>query len=112
MEIEHGSGFIIHDHFIVTNKLVTVHVANDKNKEICISNAAIGVLDCEVIEDDGLKDLALLYCKDLNLKQSGVCPLQLSNQPLLPGMQIFSFGYPMSHKGKKVILVNGYVSGS
>jgi len=67
---------------------------------------------CEVIEDDGLKDLALLYCKDLNLKQNGVCPLQLSDQPLLPGMQIFSFGYPMSHKGKEAIFVNGYVSGS
>ena len=40
------------------------------------------------------------------------CPLQLSNQPLLPGMQIFSFGYPMSHKGTKAIFVNGYVSGS
>ena len=112
MEIEHGSGFIIHDHFIVTNKHVIVDVANDKTKEICISNAAIDELHCEVIEDDGLKDLALLYCKDLNLKQNGVCPLQLSDQPLLPGMQIFSFGYPMSHKGKKAIFVNGYVSGS
>jgi len=100
--------------FIVTNKHVIVHVANDKNKKIGISNAAIGKLNsyCEVIEDDGLKDLALLYCKDLNLKQNGVCPLQLSDQPLLPGMQIFSFGYPMSHKGKEAIFVNGYVSGS
>ena len=112
MEIEHGSGFIIHDHFIVTNKHVIVDVANDKTKEICISNTAIDELHCEVIEDDGLKDLALLYCKDLNLKQNGVCPLQLSDQPLLPGMQIFSFGYPVSHKGKKAIFVNGYVSGS
>ena len=114
MEIDHGSGFIIHDHFIVTNKHVIVDVANDKNKKIGISNAAIGKLNsyCEVIEDDGLKDLALLYCKDLNLKQNGVCPLQLSDQPLLPGMQIFSFGYPMSHKGKEAIFVNGYVSGS
>ena len=112
MEIEHGSGFIIHDHFIVTNKHVIVDVANDKTKEICISNAAIGKLCCEVIEDDGLKELALLYCRDFNLKQNGVCPLQLSDQPLLPGMQIFSFGYPMSHKGKKAIFVNGYVSGS
>jgi len=77
-----------------------------------ISNVAIGELDCEVIEDDGLKDLALLYCKDLNLKEKGVYPLQLFNQPLLPGMEIFSFGYPMSHKGKKAIFVNGYVSGS
>ena len=101
MEIDHGSGFIIHDHFIVTNKHVIVDVANDKTKEICISNAAIGELNCEVIEDDGLKDLALLYCNNLNLKQNGVCPLQLSDQPLLTGMQIFSFGYPMSHKGKK-----------
>ena len=112
MEIDHGSGFIIHDHFIVTNKHVIVDVVNDKTKEICISNAAIGELNCEVIEDDGLKDLALLYCNNLNLKQNGVCPLQLSDQPLLTGMQIFSFGYPMSHKGKKAIFVNGHVSGS
>ena len=112
MEIEHGSGFIIHDHFIVTNKHVIVDVANDRTKKICISNAAIGELHCEVIGDDGLKDLALLYCKDLNLKEKGVCPLQLSDLPLLSGMQIFSFGYPMSHKGKKAIFVNGYVSGS
>ena len=114
VEIEHGSGFIIHDHFIVTNKHVIVDVANDKNKKISISNAAIGKLNsyCEVIEDDGLKDLALLYCKDLNLKQNGVCPLQLSDQPLLPGMQIFSFGYPMSHTDERALFVNGHVSGS
>ena len=114
VEIEHGSGFIIHDHFIVTNKHVIVDVANDKNKKIGISNAAIGKLNsyCEVIEDNGLKDLALLYCKDLNLKQNGVCPLQLSDQPLLPGMQIFSFGYPMSHTDERALFVNGHVSGS
>ena len=39
-------------------------------------------------------------------------PLQLSNQPLLPGMQIFSFGFPVSHIGDAALFVNGYVSGS
>ena len=142
VEIEHGSGFIIHDHFIITNKHVIedaleytrgdksklhryshseveqdVNVVNDitnKNddvKKICIANAAIGELPCEVIHHDTRKDLALLYCRELNLRD-GICPLQLSNHSLLPGMQICSFGYPMSHKGNSAVFVNGYVSGS
>ena len=142
VEIEHGSGFIIHDHFIITNKHVIedaleytrgdkselhryshseveqdVNVVNDitnKNddvKKICIANAAIGELPCEVIYHGARKDLALLYCRELNLRD-GICPLQLSNHSLLPGMQICSLGYPMSHKGNSAVFVNGYVSGS
>ena len=144
IEIENGSGFIIHDHFIITNKHVIEGAFNDKTvgdkselqghshskaeqkvnvvnditnenddrKEIFISNVAIGELPCEIIHHDTLKDLALLYCRGLNLKENGICPLQLSNHSLLPGIQIFSFGYPRSHKGNNAVFVNGYVSGS
>ena len=112
MEIEHGSGFIVHDHFIITNKHVIEDAVCDKTKEICISNEAVGELPCEVIHYDAGKDLALLYCHELNLMQNGICPLLLSNQPLLPGMQIFSFGYPVSHTDERALFVNGHVSGS
>ena len=112
VEIEHGSGFIVHDHFIITNKHVIEDALCDETKEICISNEAIGELPCKVIYYDAGKDLALLYCQKLNLKQNGIFPMQLSNQPLLPGMQIFSFGYPMSHTDEGALFVNGHVSGS
>ena len=112
VEIEHGSGFIIHDHFIITNKHVIEDALCDKTKEICVSNEAIGELPCEVIHCDAGKDLALLYCKELNLTQNGICPMQLSSQPLLSGMQIFSLGYPMSHTDERALFVNGHVSGS
>ena len=111
-EIEHGSGFIISDHFILTNRHVIETCLYQKGFEIRISNAAIGELHCEVVHSDPGKDLALLYCPDLNLHQSGISPLQLSTQPLLPGMQIFSFGYPMSHTEETALFVNGNVSGS
>ena len=101
IEIEHGSAFIIHDHFIITNKHVTEDAVEDKTiKKICISNATIGELPCKVADYDAGKDLALLHCQGLDLKQNGICPLRLSKQSLLPGMQIFCFGYPMSHTGK------------
>ena len=111
-EIEHGSGFVISDHFILTNKHVIQTYLDQKDFEIHISNAAIGELHCEVVHSDPGKDLALLYCPDLNLHQSGISPLQLSTQSLLPGMQIFSFGYPMSHTEETALFVNGNVSGS
>ena len=111
-EIEHGSGFAISDHFILTNKHVIETCLYQKGFEIRISNAAIGELHCEVAHSDPGKDLALLYCPDLNLQESGICPLQLSTQPLLPGVQIFSFGYPLSHTEETALFVNGNVSGS
>ena len=117
VEIEHGSGFIIEEHLIITNKHVIESALDDETKktrktQIFISNAAIGDhgLPCEVAHYDVGKDLALLYCKDLNL--DGICPLKLSNQSLLPGMQIFSFGFPISHTQETALFVNGYVSGS
>ena len=108
VEIDHGSGFIISDHLIITNKHV---IDNAEGKEIFISNALIGKLPCEVAHTDCRKDLALLFCSGLNIKQNQVVPLHLSNEPLLPGMQVFSFGYPMSHTGETALFVNGHVSG-
>ena len=111
VEIEHGSGFIVHDHFIITNKHVIEGAENDKTKEIRISNAAISELSCNISYTDAGRDLALLYCPELKLRQNGIYPLQLSNQTLLPGMKVFSFGYPMSHIGEAALFVSGYVSG-
>ena len=105
VEIDHGSGFIIHDKHVIEDALC------DNTKEIRISNAAIGELSCEVVHYDAGKDLALLYCRELNLKQNGISPLQLSNHSLLPGMQIFAFGFPMSHTEETALFVNGNVSG-
>ena len=113
IEIEHGSGFIIHNHFIITNRhVIETYLNETEMHEICISNAAIDDLPCKVAHYDVGKDLALLYCQDLNLEQCRICPLQLSNHSLLPGMSIFTFGYPMSHTGKTALFVSGNVSGS
>ena len=110
VEIEHGSGFIISDHYVITNKHV---VEESKGKEILIYNAAIGGEGHhgEVAYRDSTKDLALIYCKELNIEQCGITPLHLSSEKLLLGMQIFAFGYPFSHTGKSALFVNGYVSG-
>ena len=114
VEIEHGSGFIVQDQFVITNKHVIESSLNDNsnNTRILISNAALGDvgLPCEVAHSDAGKDLALLYCP--YLKVNPIHPLQLSNQPLLPGMQVFSFGFPISHTGDIALFVNGYLSGS
>ena len=114
VEIEHGSGFIVQDQFVITNKHVIESALNDNsnNTRILISIAALGDagLPCEVAHSDAGKDLALLYCP--YLKVNPIHPLQLSNQPLLPGMQVFSFGFPISHTGDTALFVNGYVSGS
>ncbi|XP_078353883.1 uncharacterized protein LOC144638565 [Oculina patagonica] len=113
VEIEHGSGFIVNDHFIITNRhVIETYLNETEGHEIYISNEAIGELACKVIRYDAGKDLALLCCPDLNLEQSGICPLKLSHQALLPGMSIFSFGYPMSHTGETALFVSGNVSGS
>ena len=114
VEIEHGSGFIIRDHFVITNKHVIESALNDNsnNTRILISSASLGEheLPCKTAHYDGGKDLALLYCQDLEMNP--IHPLQLSNQPLLPGMQVFSFGFPIGHTGDTALFVNGYVSGS
>lgn len=113
IEIEHGSGFIVHNHFIITNHhVIETYLNRRESHEIRMSNAAIDDLPCEVAHHDVRKDLALLYCPDLNLEQCEICPLQLSYQSLLPGMSIFAFGYPMSHTEETALFVNGNVSGS
>ena len=113
VEIDHGSGIIVHEHFVVTNKHVIEDVMNDTSKEVSIFNAAIGECSCEVVHCDARKDLALLCSKDgLNLKAKKISPLQLSSQSLLPGMQIFAFGFPVSHTGETALFVTGHVSGS
>ena len=113
IEIEHGSGFIVCDHCIVTNKHVIETYLNEMERhKIYISNAVIDDLPCIVIRFDVGRDLALLHCPDLNLEQCEICPLQLSNQSVLPGMSIFTFGYPMSHTEETALFVSGNVSGS
>ena len=110
VEIEHGSGFIINDHYVITNKHV---VEEAEGKEILIYNAAIGGegLLGEVAYTNGTKDLALIYCKELNIEQCGITPLHLSSEKLILGKETFAFGYPISHTGKSALFVNGYVSG-
>lgn len=105
-----GSGFILHNHFIVTSKHVLKTYDEMESHQIRISNAVIGELPCKVVYQDKANDLALLYCLDLNLEKSGIRPLHLSSQVLLPGKQIFSLGYPMGYAGDTALFVTGDVS--
>ena len=105
-----GSGFILHNHFIVTSRHVLQTYNEEESHQICISNAVIGKLPCKVAYQDEAIDLALLYCPDLNLELNGIHPLHLSNRSMLPGMPMFSFGYPMGHTGDTALFVTGYVS--
>ena len=111
-DLEHGSGFIVQGHFVVTNKHVVEAALYDESKrtQIIISNEFIGEVPCDVIHNDAQKDLAILYCKDLEL--SGICPLKLSDTSPATGMQIFAFGYPISHRGKTALFVTGCVAGT
>lgn len=110
-DLEHGSGFIVQGHFVITNMHVVEAALHDESKrtQILISNEFIGELPCEVTHSDAHKDLAILYCKDLEL--NGICPLKLSDTSLAPGMQIYSFGYPISHIGETALFITGYVAG-
>lgn len=114
-EVNYGSGFIIEDGTIVTNKHVIDDYLRDEEKNrIYISNKVIdGVyVPCKVADLDPHNDLASLNCSKPFWKRiSGVRPLQLSNEPLLTGQKIFCFGYPIHHTGKEALLVEGRVSG-
>lgn len=113
VEIDHGTGFIISDHFLITNKHVVEDALNDKTKKIRISNEVIGDLYCEINDHvDPGNDLALLYCKDLNVEQNGICPLPLCTQTPPQSKRVFIFGYPFTYTGKSALFVKGYVSGS
>ena len=109
-----GSGFIFKDHFVITSsKFGDEHVLFCEQRKIHISNAVIGKLSCEVAFVDVGKDLALLYCQDLKLNQSGIKPLQLSDFPLLTDRkQTVSFGYPRPYPSEKAFVVNAPVCGS
>ena len=110
-EIHHGSGFVIAGGFVITNKHVIKEAMNDKTLDICILNETIGELPCVVVHCDTSKDLALLYCPGLDLKKHGFCPFALSKEALWPSLSVFSFGYPLTHTGRSVLFVKGYVSG-
>ena len=111
-DLGYCSGFIVQGHFVITNMHVVEGALHDESKrtEIIISNEFIGEVPCDVMHNDAQKDLAILYCKDLEL--SGICPLKLSDTSLATGMQIFAFGYPVSHRGKTALFVTGCVAGT
>lgn len=111
-EIDHGSGFIIGDNLVITCKHVLDDVIYDKTKEleVQISNAFIADLPCQVVYWDLRTDLALLYCSDLNIKLKGICPLEVSEHAPLPGISIFTFGYPFTYNGKTALFLPGSVS--
>ncbi|CAH3043543.1 unnamed protein product [Pocillopora meandrina] len=114
-EVSYGSGFIIQNGTIVTNKHVIDDYLRDKEKNrIYISNKVIGgiYVPCKVADSDPRSDLASLNCsKHFWKKISEIRPLQLSNEPLLTGQKVFCFGYPTHYPGKKALFVEGRVSG-
>lgn len=108
-----ASGFIVQDHFVITNgKFAKECLVCNEHKKIHISNGAIGDLPCEVAFFDAEKDLALLYCEDLKLNQNGIQPLQLSDYPLSIGDVTVSFGYPIQYSAEKAFVVNAKVISS
>ena len=110
-EIHHGSGFVIADNFVMTNKHVIEEAMNDETLDIHILNETIGKSECVVVHCDTSNDLALLFCPGLDLKKHGICPFALSQEALWPSLSVFSFGYPLTHTEKSALFVKGYVSG-
>ena len=114
-EVSYGSGFITEDGTIVTNKhVIEKYLSEPAKYRIYISNEVIdGVyVPCKVADWDPQNGLASLNCSKLFWKKiSEICPLQLSNEPLLTGQKVFCFGYPIHYPGKKALFVQGSVSG-
>ena len=58
--------------------MIETYLDDEHSYEICFSNESIGKLsnwlNCKVAHVDPGKDLALLYCPNLNLQGSGICP--------------------------------------
>lgn len=112
-EVDYGSGFIIRNKLIIT----AYHVVADATEnsavemEIRVSNARINGLKCQVVKCDEQNDLALLKCEELDVKEIGISPLQLSTETPLQGMSVFTLGYPVSHTGKTALFLNGCVAG-
>ena len=106
-----GSGFIIHNHLVVTSKHVINPGLNDQGEgyEVYISNAIIGMLPCKVLHVDECQDLAILLCQQLDLEKNGIRSLLLTNHSLSPVLPIFCFGYPSSYRGERALAVFGKV---
>ena len=109
--IDHGSGFLIADNFVITSWHVIEEAMRDETLVIRILNETIGELPCVVVHCDPSNDLALLYCHDLDLKRHEICPFALSEEVLWPSLSVFSFGYPLTHTEESALFVKGYVSG-
>ena len=109
--IDHGSGFLIADNFVITSWHVIEEAMRDQTLVIRILNETIGELFCVVVHCDPSNDLALLYCHDLDLKRHEICPFALSEEALWPSVSVFSFGYPLTHTEESALFVKGYVSG-
>ena len=109
--IDHGSGFLIADNFVITSWHVIQEAMRDQTLVIRILNETIGELFCVVVHCDPSNDLALLYCHDLDLKRHEICPFALSEEALWPSLSVFSFGYPLTHTEESALFVKGYVSG-
>lgn len=111
IETEHGSGFFVHDHFVITSKHVIDDATTDHN-QIYISNDVIGEkIPCTVVHKDVGRDLALLHCEHA---VNGIYHLQLCDnaQSTLTGMQIGCFGFPNGHGEKTALFIPGSVSGT
>ena len=112
IETQHGTGFFISEHFVLTSKhVVDTETIDDSPNPIYISNHVIGErIQCEVIHLDPASDLALLHCQHA---VNGVYCLQLCDdvQSTLTGMQIGCFGFPNGHSGGTALFIPGSVSG-
>ena len=123
-EIDFGTGFVINTHFIdnprllpyydyiLTCKHVIQTVLDDNEKEVRIWNSVFDDLPCEVVAEDASTDLALLCCRDLKMNKSKIPRLELCDDELLPGQDIFSFGYPATYTGQIALFSKGYVAGT
>ena len=117
--IEYGTGFIIDDFCIITNKHVIQKYLEDKEKygdkgsyRLVIFNEVIDELSSPtVVKVDDKNDLACLHCPKLNSVKRKIDPLSLSAEKLLIGESLFCFGYPITHTGATAFFVKGYVSG-
>lgn len=122
--IEYGTGFIVDMRFfrdprlkpyydyIITCKHVIEAVLGEQNKgnEVRIWNEIFDDLPCTVVAEDGLRDLALLCCRDLKLNKSNIPRFELSCDVPKTGQSIFSFGYPITSTGESAFFSKGYVA--
>ena len=109
-ETHHGTGFIVGDHRLLTAKHVIQDHLDDKNRYIvCISHPTIKdqQLPCEVVNVDPSRDLALLFCEELDCN---IPQLPLSGESLKLGSRIHCAGY--STVDLEVYIVEGMVSGT